>query len=140
MEEHGDEAKTRRVNPYPFCISEVINNFLDILTDNLPTILPPNRDVDHRIEMHLRSTPPIKAPYRLNQKKLEEFERQINNLMEKGYIHPSKSPHGVLVLFVGKKDGKLRMCIDYQALNKITIKNNYPLLRIYDLFDMLNGA
>jgi hypothetical protein len=60
--------------------------------------------------------------------------------MERGYIRLSKSPYGALVLFVGKKDRKLRMCIDYQALNKITIKNNYPLPRIDDLFNKLNGA
>jgi hypothetical protein len=60
--------------------------------------------------------------------------------MERGYIRLSKSPYGAPVLFVGKKDRKLRMCIDYQALNKITIKNNYPLPRIDDLFNKLNGA
>jgi len=108
--------------------------------DDLPTILPPNRYVDHRIEVHLRFTPPIKAPYRLNQKELEEFKRQINDLMETSCIRPSKSPYNDLMLFVGKKDGKLKMCIDYQALNKTTIRNNYPLFRIYDLFNMLNEA
>jgi len=140
MEDHDDEVKTRRASPYPFCILEVINKFSDILMDDLPTILPPNRYVDHRIEVHPRFAPPIKAPYRLNQKELEEFKRQINDLMETSYIRPSKSPYNDLMLFVGKKDGKLKMCIEYQALNKTTIKNNYPLLRIYNLFNMLNEA
>jgi hypothetical protein len=90
--------------------------------------------------MHLRSTPFVKASYRLNQKELEEIKRKINNFMERGYIQLNKSPYGAPMLFVGKKDGKLRMCIDYQALNKSIIKNSYPLPRIDNLFDRLNGA
>jgi hypothetical protein len=107
---------------------------------DLPTILHPNRDVDHKIEVHPWSTPPAKTPYRLNQRKFKKLKRQINDLMERGYICPSKSPYGALMLFVGKKDKKLRMCIDYQAFNKITIKNNFPLPKIGDIFDRLNGA
>jgi hypothetical protein len=113
---------------------------LDSLTNNLLVILLPNKDVNHKIEVHPWSTPLAKAPYRLNQKRLEDFKRQINELMEWGYVHLSSSPYGTLVLFVGKKDEKLRMCIDYQTLNKITIKNNYPLPRIDDLFNKLNEA
>lgn len=82
--------------------------------DDLPTILLPNKDVDHRIEVHLGSTSFTKAPYRLNQKELEEFKRQINDLMERDYICLHKSPFDAPMLFVGKKDGKLRMCINYQ--------------------------
>jgi hypothetical protein len=140
MEEHGDVVKTKKANPYPFCISKVINKILDILTNDLPTILPPNKDVDHKIEVHPRSTPPTKTPYRLNHKELEKLKRQINDLMERGYIHMSKSPYGAPMLFMGKKDGKLTMCIDYRVLNKITTKNNYPLPKIDDLFERLNGA
>lgn len=66
MEEHGDVAKVERANPYPFCISEVINKFSDVLMDDLPTFLPLNKDVDHKIEVHLGSTSLTKAPYRLN--------------------------------------------------------------------------
>jgi hypothetical protein len=109
MEEHGDVVKTEKANPYPFCISKVINKILDILTNDLPTILPPNKDVDHKIEVHPRSTPPTKTPYKL--------------------------PYVALMLFVGKKDKKLKIFIDYQALNKITIKNNYLLLKIDNRFD-----
>jgi hypothetical protein len=76
----------------------------------------------------------------LNNKELKKLKRQINDLMERSYIHPNKSPYGAPVLFMGKKDGKLSMCIDYRALNKITIKNNYSLPIIDDLFNMLNRA
>ncbi len=139
MEEHGDVVKTKKANPYPFCISKVINKILDILTNDLPTILPPNKDVDHKIEVHPRSTPPTKTPYRLNHKELEKLKRQINDLMERGYIHPNKLPYVALMLFVGKKDKKLKIFIDYQALNKITIKNNYLLLKIDNRFDSWMG-
>jgi hypothetical protein len=71
---------------------------------------------------------------------LQELKRQLNELLERGYIRQNKSPFGTLVLFVSKKDGKFRMCIDYRALNKITIKNNYPLPRVDDLLDRLAGA
>jgi hypothetical protein len=90
MEEHGDVAKARKASPYPLCISKVINKFSNVLMDDLFAILPPNRDVDHMIKVHPRSTPPIKAPYRLNQKKLEKFKRQINDFMERSYIRSSK--------------------------------------------------
>ncbi len=75
MEEHSDVAKAEKASTYPFCILEIINNFLDILMDDLPVILLPNKDVNHKIEVHLGSTPPAKAPHRLNQKRLEELKR-----------------------------------------------------------------
>jgi hypothetical protein len=86
------------------------------------------------------SEPPSKAPNRLNQKELLKLNNQLNDLLSRGYIRPSKSPYGPPVLFVDKKYGKLHMCIDYRALNKVNIKNNYPLPRIDDLFDRLSGA
>jgi hypothetical protein len=84
--------------------------------------------------------PPAKAPYRMSHEELKEFKVQLEELFAKGYINPSKSPYGAPVLFVHKKDGTLRMCIDYRALNKVTVKNRYPLPRIDDLFDRLSGA
>ena len=71
---------------------------------------------------------------------LKELKEQLRDLLEKGFIRPSTSPWGAPVLFVRKKDGSLRMCIDYRQLNKVTIKNWYPLPRIHDLFDQLQGA
>jgi hypothetical protein len=104
-----------------------MNEFLDALS--------PCKKVHHKIKVVPRATPPSKAPYRLNQKELEELKRQVNNLFSHGYIRQSKSPYGAFVLFVNKKRSKLKMCIDYHALNKIRIKKNYPLPRIDDLLD-----
>ena len=78
--------------------------------------------------------------YRLSPAEFEDMKRQVKELLAKGWIEPSTSPYGAPILFVGKKDGGLRMCIDYRALNKITFKNRYPIPRIDDLFDQLQGA
>ncbi len=101
---------------------------------------PPRRQVDHAIEVLSGVTPPAKAPYRMSHEELKELKVQLEELLAKGYIKPSKSPYGAPVLFVHKKDGTLRMCVDYRALNKVTVKNRYPLPRIDDLFDRLSGA
>ncbi len=82
----------------------------------------------------------FKAPYRMSHEELKELKVQLEELLAKGYIKPSKSPYGAHVFFVHKKDGTLRMCVDYKALNKATVKNWYPLPRIDDLFDHLLGA
>jgi hypothetical protein len=71
---------------------------------------------------------------------LEELKKQLKELLDKQFIHPSSSPWGAPVIFVGKKDGTQRMCVDYRALNEVTIKNKYPLPRIEDPFDQLKGA
>jgi hypothetical protein len=87
------------------------------------------------------STNPIsKAPYRMASSELKELKEQLQELLDKGFTHPSISPWGALVLFVKKKDGSMTMCIDYWKLNKVTIKNRYPLPRIDDLLDQLQGA
>jgi len=105
-----------------------------------PTGLPPSRAADHRIELIPASTPPSRSPYRLSQPELEELRRQLIKLLEQGWIRPSVSPFGAPILFVRKKNGDLRMCVDYRALNKITIKNKYPLPMISELLDRLSGA
>ncbi|GKB70583.1 putative reverse transcriptase domain-containing protein, partial [Tanacetum coccineum] len=95
---------------------------------------------DHGSERFSRATPVAKSPYRLAPSELEELSGQLKELQDKGFIRPSSSPWGVPVLFVKKKDGSFRMCIDYRELNKLTIKNRYPLPRIDDLFDQLQGS
>jgi hypothetical protein len=118
------------------CIKQVLKKFPDVM----PEELPPRRQVDHAIEVMSGVAPPAKAPYRMNHEELRELKVQLKELLAKGYIKPSKSPYGAPVLFVHKKDGTLRMCVDYRALNKVTMKNRYPLPRIDDLFDRLSGA
>ncbi len=102
-----------------------LNKFSEVLTNELLDALPIYTEVDHKMEVMPGSAQPSKAPYRLNQKELERTQKIINDLFSRGYIRENKPPYGVHVLFVDKKDGKLKMCIDYRALNKITIKNNY---------------
>ena len=117
----------------------VVNEFQDVFPVELPG-LPPDRDVEFTIKL-LPGTDPISvAPYRMAPTELRELKTQLQELIEKGYIRPSISPWGAPVLFVKKKDGTLRLCIDYRQLNRVTIKNKYPLPRVDDLFDQLQGA
>jgi hypothetical protein len=102
--------------------------------------LPPRRDIDFLIELASGAVPMSRTPYRMSTPDLVELKLQLKEMMDKGYIQPSMSPWGAPVLFMKKKDGTLRMCIDYRQLNKVTIKNKYPLPRINDLFDQLGGA
>jgi hypothetical protein len=117
---------------------EVLIEFKDIFKE-VPG-LAPKRDIDFSINLMPGETPVSKAPYRMSMPELKELQLQIEELLKKGYIHPSVSPWGAPVLFMKKKDGTLRLCIDFRQLNKVTVKNKYPLLRIDDLFDQLKGV
>jgi hypothetical protein len=102
--------------------------------------MPPDHDIEFLIEL-LPGTPPIsKRPYGMPVSELVELKKQIAELQAKGLIRPSSSPWGAPILFVGKKDGTQRMCVDYRSLNEVTIKNKYPLPRIEDLFEQMKGA
>jgi hypothetical protein len=140
VDESSAKSKTKGVKFWHSHISNTINKYLDVLTNELPKRLPPFRNVDHKLEVVFGMAPPFKSPYQFNKKELQELKNQLNNLMKWGYIRSSKSPYGLPILFVDKKDKKLHMCIDYRTLNKITMKNNYPLPQIDDIFDRLNGA
>ncbi len=122
------------------CIRRVLEEFPDVMPEDLLEDLPPRRRVDHAIEVMPGVAPPSKAPYRMSHEELKELKVQLEELLAQKYIKPNKSPYGALVLFVHKKDGTLRMCVDYRAFNKATVKNWYPLPRIDDLFDRLSGA
>jgi len=117
----------------------VVKEFPEVFPDEIPS-MPPLREVEFCINLTAGATPISKAPYRMAPAELKELKTQLEELLEKGYIRPSTSPWGAPVLFVKKKDGTLRLCIDYRELNKITVKNRYPLPRIDDLFDQLRGA
>ncbi|GKB95809.1 putative reverse transcriptase domain-containing protein [Tanacetum coccineum] len=99
--------------------------------------LPPTRQVEFQINLIPGAAPVARAPYRLAPSEMKELSEQLKELSDKGFIRPSSSPWGAPVLFVKKKDGSFRMCIDYRELNKLTVKNRYPLPRIDDLFDQL---
>jgi hypothetical protein len=117
----------------------VVCEYLDVFPDNLPG-MPPERDVEFVIELQPGTAPISKRPYRMPPKELAELKVLLQELLYKGYIRPSSSPWGSPALFVKKKDGSLRMCVDYRPLNAVTIKNKYPLPRIDVLFDQLDGA
>jgi hypothetical protein len=92
------------------------------------------------IELKPSTTPIYKTPYRMATPELAKLKEHIKELLEKGFIHPRSSPCGAPVIFVLKNDGTQRMCMDYRALNEVTVKNKYPLPRIDDLFNQLRGA
>ncbi|KAH0658050.1 hypothetical protein KY289_026798 [Solanum tuberosum] len=117
----------------------VVNEFPEVFPDDIPGV-PPEREIDFGIDL-LPDTQPIYIPlYRMAPAELKELKEQLKDLLDKGFIRRSISPWGAPVLFVKKKDGSLRMCIDYRQLNKVRIKNKYPIPRIDDLFDQLQGA
>jgi len=139
LDEYEPKEATKLVTSAK-CIQQVLEEFLDVMPKELPEDLPPRRRVDHVIEVVLGVAPPAKAPYRMSHEELKELKVQLELLFAKGYNKPSKSPYGAPVLFVHKKDGMLRMCVDYKAFNKAMVKNRYPLPRFDDLFDRLSGA
>ena len=117
----------------------VVREFLDVFLEDLSG-LPPDREIEFSIDLLPGSSPISKAPYRMALVELRELKAQLQELLDKGFIRPSVSPCGAPVLFVKKMDGSMQLCIDYKELNKVTVRNKYPLPRIDDLFDQLLGA
>nr|GFA35110.1 putative reverse transcriptase domain-containing protein [Tanacetum cinerariifolium] len=130
----GTVSKEKQVEDVP-----VICDFLEVFPEDLPG-LPPPRQVEFRIDLVPGATPVAHALYRLAPSELKELYEQLKELSEKGFIRSSSFSWGAPVLFIKKKDGSFRMCIDYRELNKLTIKNKYPLPRIDDFFDQLQGS
>jgi hypothetical protein len=117
----------------------VVNGFSDVFPEELLR-MPPDRGIEFVIELKPGTTPIYKTPYRMATPELAEWKGHIKELLEKGFVCPSSSPWGAPVIFVPKKDGTQRLCVDYHALNEVTLKNKYPLPRIDDLFDQLRGV
>ena len=117
----------------------VVWDFLIVFPDELPG-LPPNRQVEFAIDLIPGVGPISKAPYRLAPAEINELMKKLQELLDNGFIRASVAPWGEPILSVKKKDGSIWLCIDYRKLNKVTIKNKYPLPRIDDLFDQLQGA
>ena len=117
----------------------MVCEFSEVFPTDLPG-MPPDRDIDFCIDLEPGTRPISIPPYRMAPAELRELKEQLQDLLSKGFIRPSISPWGAPVLFVKKKDGTMRMCIDYRQLNKVTIRNKYPIPRIDDLFDQLQGA
>nr|GEZ11843.1 putative reverse transcriptase domain-containing protein [Tanacetum cinerariifolium] len=131
MEKKSDE---KRLEDIP-----VVKEFSDIFPEDLPS-LPPVRQVEFQINLIPEAAPIARTLYRLAPLEMQELSNQLQELTDRVFIRPSTSPWGAPILFVKKKDGSFRMCIDYRELNKVTIKNHYPLPRIDDLFDQLQRS
>ncbi|GKC04534.1 putative reverse transcriptase domain-containing protein [Tanacetum coccineum] len=131
MEKKSDE---KRLEDIP-----VVREFTEVFPEDLPGLLPV-RQVEFQIDLIPGTTPVARAPYRLAPSEMQELSNKLQELADRGFIRPSTLPWGAPVLFVKKKDGSFRMCIDYRELNKLTIKNRYLLPRIDDLFDQLQGS
>ena len=120
-------------------LPRVVCEYKDVFPGELPG-LPPHRDVDFAIELHPGTSPISMTPHRMSPIELQELKVQLQELLNKGFIRPSTSSMGAPILFTKKKDKTLQLCIDYRQLNRVTIKNRYPLPRIDDLFEQLKGA
>ncbi|GKE82938.1 putative reverse transcriptase domain-containing protein, partial [Tanacetum coccineum] len=127
--ETEDKLKEKRLEDVP-----TVRDFLEVFPEDLPG-LPPTRQLKFQIYLVPSAAPVARAPYRLAPSELQELSTELQELSDKGFIRPSSSPWGAPVLFVKKKDGSFRMRIDYHKLNKLTVKNQYPLPRINNLFD-----
>src|SRR3954463_2558539 len=114
----------------------VVNEYPEVFPEDVSE-LPPEREVEFAIELIPGTSPVSMAPYRMSASELAELKKQLEELLEKKFIHPSMSPWGASVLLVKKKEVSMRLCVGYRQLNKVTIKNRYPLPRIDDLMDQL---
>jgi hypothetical protein len=135
----ANRAKVNQLDVSQWSEVPVVNEFPDVFPEELPG-MPPDRDIKFLIELKPGTTPIYKTPCMMATPELAELKEHIKELLEKGFIHPISTPWGAPVIFVPKKDGTQRLCVDYHAPNEVTIKNKYPLPRIDDLFDQLRGA
>ena len=139
--EEREKEILERVNPdMRGKLKELVDEFKDVFPDTLPKGRPPKRDIVHEIRTEEGAKPPSRPPYRLSPSEQDEMEEQVKDLLAQGFIRPSASPYGAPILFVPKKDGRWRMCIDYRALNKQTVKDQFPLPRIDSLLERLGQA
>nr|GFA91393.1 retrotransposon protein, putative, Ty3-gypsy subclass [Tanacetum cinerariifolium] len=136
---YNNQRATLAYQGVPTCFECGAQDFSKVFPEDLPG-LPLTRQVEFQINLIVGAAPVARAPYRLAPSKIKELSDQLQEISDKGFIRPSSSPWGAPVLFVKKEDGSFWMCIDYRELNMLTVKNRYPLPRIDDLFDQLQGS
>ena len=124
---HATITELKAEGSQPTEVRQLMNKYSDVFPEGLPNELPPVRSIDHAIETIPGAKPPSRPTYQLSQVEMAELKKQLDDLLNKGFIQPSVSPYGTPVLFIHKKEDTLHLCVDYQVLNKITIKNHYPL-------------
>ncbi|GKA47564.1 putative reverse transcriptase domain-containing protein [Tanacetum coccineum] len=134
MKEAKDKSEEKRLEDVP-----IVKDFPEVFPEDLSGI-PPARQVEFQIDLVPGAAPVARVPYRLAPSEMKELAKQLQELSDNGFIRPSSSPWGAPVLFVKKRYGSFRMCIDYGKLNKLMVKNRYPLSRIDDLFDQLQES
>ena len=132
LEQHPEEV--------PKCVQDVLKEYKDIMPEELPKGLPPIRGIEHQIDFVPGASLPNRAAYRASPEETKELQRQVQELMDKGYVRESISPCAVPVILVPKKDGTWRMCVDCRAINQITVKYRHPIPRLDDMLDELYGA
>ncbi len=132
-----DDAPSLAIPPM---VANLLQEYADVFLKDLPPGLPPLRGIEHQIDLIPGAQLPNRAPYRTNPDETKEIQRQVQALLDKGYIRESLSPCSVPVLLVPKKDGSWRMCVDCRAINNITIRYRYPIPRLDDMLDELSGA
>ena len=124
----------------PPAITKLLQDYADVFPTDVPVGLPPLRGIEHQIDLIPGASLPNRAPYRTNLDETKEIQRQVQELLDKGYIRESLSPCVVPVLLVPKKDGSWHMCVDCRTINNITIRYRHPIPRLDDMLDELSGA
>src|SRR5438128_11076212 len=124
----------------PPAVANLLQDYVDVFPPEIPPGLPPMRGIEHKIDLIPGASLPNRAAYRANPEETKEIQRQVQDLLDRGYIHESLSPCYVPVLLVPKKDGTCRMCVDCRSINNVTIRYRYPIPRLDDMLDELSGA
>ena len=124
----------------PSVVSNVLQDFIDVFLEEVPASLPPVRGIEHQIDLIPGASLPNRPPYHTNPEETKKIQRQVQELLDKGYVCESLSPCAVPVILVPKKDGTWRMCVDCRAINNIIIRYRHPIPRLDDMLDELSGA
>ena len=128
------------ITSLPSVVADLLQDFEDVFPQETPAGLPPIRGIEHQIDLIPGAALPNRPPYRTNPEETKEIQRQVQELLDKGFVRESLSPCAVPVILVPKKDGSWRMCVDCRAINNITVRYRHPIPRLDDMLDELSGS